>query len=109
MSRHLQVQGAVKLVVYLLELFRLEIVKAESSNDASCGIEVAEIPPDLDMLETDGLECAHKGEKFAYTDKNTLLDFLLSHMPNPENMPEAERRKFFDSHLSQLKHWKQQA
>ena len=47
--------------------------------------------------------------KFAYADKNTLLDFLLSHMPNPENMPETERRKFFDSHLSQLKHWKQQA
>lgn len=36
-----------------------------------------------------------------------LLDFLLSHMPNPENTPDAERRAFFDKHLSQLKHWKQ--
>ena len=45
--------------------------------------------------------------KFAYTSKDSLLDFLLSHMPNPENTPDAERRKFFDSHLSQLKHWRQ--
>ena len=45
--------------------------------------------------------------KFTYTNKDTLLDFLLSHMPNPENTPDAERRKFFDSHLSQLKHWRQ--
>jgi hypothetical protein len=44
--------------------------------------------------------------KFTYSNKDTLLDFLLSHMPNPENTPDAERRKFFDSHLSQLKHWK---
>ena len=43
--------------------------------------------------------------KFTYTSKDTLLDFMLSHMPNPENTPDAERRKFFDSHLSQLKHW----
>ena len=52
--------------------------------------------------------CEDKDVAIVY-DKNTLLDFLLSHMPNPENTPDAERRKFFDSHLSQLKHWKQQA
>jgi hypothetical protein len=45
--------------------------------------------------------------KFVYNDKSVLLDFLLSHMPNPENTPDAERRAFFDKHLSQLKHWKQ--
>ena len=43
--------------------------------------------------------------QFAYKDKDSLLDFLLSHMPNPDNQPDAERRKLFDSHLSQLKHW----
>ena len=48
----------------------------------------------------------YDGGKFAYTNKDTLLDFLLSHMPNPDNTPDAERRKFFDSHLSQLKHWR---
>lgn len=45
--------------------------------------------------------------KFVYNDKSVLLDFLLSHMPNPDNTPDAERRAFFDKHLSQLKHWKQ--
>lgn len=44
--------------------------------------------------------------QFAYKDKDSLLDFLLSHMPNPDNQPDAERRKLFDSHLSQLKHWR---
>ena len=44
--------------------------------------------------------------QFAYKDKDSLLDFLLSHMPNPDNQPDAERRKLFDFHLSQLKHWR---
>lgn len=43
---------------------------------------------------------------FAYKTKDSLLDYLVSHMPNPENQTEAERRKFFDAHLSQLKHWR---
>ena len=43
---------------------------------------------------------------FAYQDKETLLDFLLAHMPNPENLGEAERRAQYDAYLSQLKHWK---
>ncbi len=44
--------------------------------------------------------------KFAYTSKDTLLDFLVGHMPNPEGLPDNERRQLFDQHLSQLKHWK---
>ena len=44
--------------------------------------------------------------KFAYESKDALLDFLVQHMPNPDNQPEAERRALYDSHLSQLKHWK---
>ena len=43
---------------------------------------------------------------FAYTSKDTLLDFLVSHMPNPDGTPDEERRRQFDFHLSQLKHWK---
>mgnify|MGYP000437157186 FL=1 len=43
---------------------------------------------------------------FAYQSKDALLDFLLAHMPNPENTPEKERRVQFDTCLSQLKHWK---
>ncbi len=43
---------------------------------------------------------------FAYKTKESLLDYLVSHMPNPENQTEAERRKIYDGYLSQLKHWR---
>lgn len=43
--------------------------------------------------------------KFTYDTKDALLDFLIGHMPNPEQIPEAERRKQYDGWLSQLKHW----
>ncbi len=43
---------------------------------------------------------------FAYKTKDALLDFLVSHMPNPDNQNESDRRKTFDRQLSQLKHWK---
>ena len=43
---------------------------------------------------------------FTYKDKDSLLDFLVSHMPNPDNQTEAERRRLYDSHLSMLKHWR---
>ena len=43
---------------------------------------------------------------FAYSTRDSLLDFLLSHTPNPENLPEAERRQGYDRYLSTLKHWK---
>lgn len=49
--------------------------------------------------------CYTNGE-FAYKSKEELLDFLVSHMPNPENQPDEERRTGFDAYLSQLKHWK---
>ena len=63
--------------------------------------------------ETDGsfnedyCKWCYDGGKFVYTNKDTLLDFLLTHMPNPDNMPDAKRRTSFDSYLSQLKHWRQ--
>lgn len=43
---------------------------------------------------------------FAYKTKESLLDYLVSHIPNPENQTEAERRTVFDAQLSQLKHWR---
>ena len=49
--------------------------------------------------------CYADGE-FAYQSRESLLDFLISHMPNPDNLPEEERRAQFDSYLVQLKHWK---
>ena len=49
--------------------------------------------------------CYADGE-FAYRSRESLLDFLIGHMPNPDNLPEEERRAQFDSYLVQLKHWK---
>lgn len=43
---------------------------------------------------------------FTYATKDSLLDFLLTHMPNHENISEEERRRQYDSYLSTLKHWK---
>ncbi|MCR4713311.1 MAG: helix-turn-helix domain-containing protein [Treponemataceae bacterium] len=43
---------------------------------------------------------------FVYKTKDSLIDFLLLHMPNPQNQSESERRKIFDDMLSQLKLWK---
>ena len=50
------------------------------------------------------MSCANGA--FVYSSKDALLDYLLAHMPNPDNAPEAERRKTYDGWLSQLKHWK---
>lgn len=44
--------------------------------------------------------------KFIYTSKSSLLDFLVSHMPNPEGKTDEEQRILFDGMLSKLKHWK---
>lgn len=43
---------------------------------------------------------------FAYKSKDSLLDFLVSHIPNPDNLSDEDRRIQFDSYLLQLKHWK---
>lgn len=43
---------------------------------------------------------------FAYQSKESLLDYLVDHMPNPDNLKEEDRRAQFDLYLSQLKHWK---
>lgn len=49
--------------------------------------------------------CYVDGE-FAYKTKDSLIEFLLVHMPNPENLSDEERRVQCDSYLSKLAHWK---
>ena len=49
--------------------------------------------------------CYANGE-FAYQSKESLLDYLVANMPNPDNADEKTRRNQFDLYLSQLKHWK---
>ena len=46
--------------------------------------------------------------QFAYPTKASLLDYLMAHMPNPDNAPAAVCRAQFDTYLSQLKHWKEE-
>ena len=48
----------------------------------------------------------YNGGEFAYKSKDALIDFLTAHVPNPENLPEKERRAWLDGQLSRLKHWK---
>ena len=43
---------------------------------------------------------------FAYQSKESLIDYLVRHMPNPEKLDDDERRHQFDAYLSLLKHWK---
>ncbi len=49
--------------------------------------------------------CYSNGE-FVYKTKESLIDFLLKHMPNPDNISEEERKKQFNSYLSTLKYWR---
>ncbi len=44
---------------------------------------------------------------FVYASKDSLLDFLLAHAPNPQNLPEEVRRSSYDQYLSGLKHWRE--
>ena len=45
--------------------------------------------------------------KYTYQTKDALLNFLIEHMPNPENLPAEERRSQYDAWLSRLKHWEE--
>lgn len=47
----------------------------------------------------------YAGGQFAYKTKDSLLDYLVGHMPNPDNTPADERRAQYDQYLSLLKHW----
>lgn len=44
--------------------------------------------------------------KFIYKTKETLIEFLITHMPNPDNLTDDARRTQYDSYLSELEHWK---
>lgn len=75
-----------------------------------CGMPLAEDSlvsrePDGAFNENYCMWCYADG-KFAYATKEALLEFLVKTVPNPENQSADERRKLFDSQLSQLKHWK---
>ena len=74
-----------------------------------CGMPLSE--DDMISREPDGTFnedyckwCYVDGD-FTYDSKSSLIDFLIAHMPNPDNTPEDERRTQYDGYLSMLKHW----
>ena len=75
-----------------------------------CGMPLSE--DDMISREPDGsynedyCKWCYTDGAFAYESKDGLLEFLISHMPNPENTPEEVRKSQYDQYLSQLKHWK---
>lgn len=79
-------------------------------NCQCCGMPLSE--DDMISKEPDGAYnedyckwCYAKGA-FVYQSKDSLIDFLIGHMPNPDNLSEEDRRTQYDGYLSQLKHWK---
>ena len=60
--------------------------------------------PDRSFNEDYCKWCYTDGD-FVYQSKDALLDFLIAHMPNPENLSEEELRTQYDGYLSLLKHW----
>ncbi len=48
----------------------------------------------------------YTGGTFTYKSMNALIDYLVDHIPDPGNKSAEERRNYFVSQLSQLKHWK---
>lgn len=75
-----------------------------------CGMPLSE--DSMISKETDGAfnedycKWCYSDGTFAYKSNDSLLDYLVKNMPNPENKSDDERRKLFDSHLSQLGHWR---
>ena len=48
--------------------------------------------------------CYTDGE-FVYKTLDDLVNFLIEHMPNPENMDNNSRRSMYKGYLTNLKHW----
>ena len=75
-----------------------------------CGMPLSE--DSMISRETDGsfnedycTWCYTNGD-FVYQTKDALVDFLIGHMPNPDNLSDTERRVQYNGYLSQLDHWK---
>ena len=74
-----------------------------------CGMPLSE--DDVISREPDGsfnedyCKWCYTNGGFIYATRDSLLDFLIGHMPNPDGTPEADRRRQYDMYLSTLKHW----
>ncbi len=74
-----------------------------------CGMPLAEdsqISREADgSFNEDYCRWCYADSVFTYASKSELIDFLIGHMPNPDETPDEERRKQYDYYLSMLKHW----
>ena len=74
-----------------------------------CGMPLSE--DDMISREPDGTfnedycKWCYADGRFVYLSMDSLLDFLAAHIPNPEKIPEEDRRRQFAAHLSTLRHW----
>ena len=75
-----------------------------------CGMPLTDddmISRELDgALNKDYCKWCYANGSFAYETKDSLLDFLIGHMPNPDGLSDEDRGAMYDGYLSQLKHWK---
>ena len=44
--------------------------------------------------------------RFVYKSLDQLVDFLIAHVPDENNLPEAERRRQYEQGLKSLTHWR---
>ena len=58
-------------------------------------------------INEDYCQWCYTDGKFVYETKDSLLDFLLANVPNPEKLPDDERRRQYDLGLSRLRHWQE--
>ena len=75
-----------------------------------CGMPLSEdnqISHELDgSYNEDYCKWCYADGDFAYKSKDALIDFLIGHVPNSDNIADEERKIQYDTYLSQLKHWK---
>ena len=75
-----------------------------------CGMELDDATTSREIdggFNEDYCKWCYADGKFAYDSKEKLLDFLMEHVPNTEDIPDDERRAAYDGYLSQLKRWKE--
>ena len=105
-----QEQMAERLLVTRQAVSRWETGETQPNTDTLRLLSMSEDgmisrEPDGSFNEDYCMWC-YTGGRFVYETKESLLDFLLAHTPNPPNQTEAERRSSYDAYLSELRHWK---
>lgn len=74
-----------------------------------CGMPLSEdemISKEVDgSFNEDYCKWCYTDGDFVYKSLDDLVNFLIEHMPNPENMDNNSRRRMYKGYLTNLKHW----